>query len=148
LRHWRTAAAVLALGIAWLVRRARRPRETRLFVSALAHLGSGRTAAHFGTAPFFGAALALVLGEPLTSSLAFAIALTAVSTWLVLTERHEHLHTHEVLEHEHLHRHDEHHRHTHSGAEGAEPHTHWHRHAPHTHRHAHLPDLHHRHGHR
>ena len=31
-----------------------------LFVSALAHLGSARTAAHFGTAPFFGAALAVL----------------------------------------------------------------------------------------
>jgi drug/metabolite transporter (DMT)-like permease len=118
-----------------------------LFVSALAHLGSARTAAHFGTAPFFGAALALWLGEPLTASLAIAIGLTAVSTWLVLTERHEHLHIHEALEHEHLHWHDQHHRHAHRGNEGPEPHTHWHRHEPLTHWHAHLPDLHHRHEH-
>jgi drug/metabolite transporter (DMT)-like permease len=49
-----------------------------LFVSALAHLGSARTAAHFGTAPFIGAALALLLGEPLTASLLVAVAPDAV----------------------------------------------------------------------
>lgn len=119
-----------------------------LFVSALAHLGSARTAAHFGTAPFFGAALAVVLlGEPLTLSLVAAIVLTALSTWLVLTERHAHLHTHDELVHEHVHDHDEHHQHGHSGAEGPAPHRHRHKHEPLTHSHAHLPDLHHRHGH-
>jgi drug/metabolite transporter (DMT)-like permease len=118
-----------------------------LFVSALAHLGSARTAAHFGTAPFFGAALAVMLGEPLTPVLVVAVALTALSTWLVLTETHEHEHTHAGLEHEHEHVHDEHHRHEHSGDEGPEPHTHRHKHEPLTHSHAHLPDLHHRHPH-
>jgi drug/metabolite transporter (DMT)-like permease len=119
-----------------------------LFVSALAHLGSARTAAHFGTAPFFGAALAVVLlGEPITLSLLAAIVLTALSTWLVLTERHLHVHTHEPIEHEHPHDHDEHHQHEHSGDEGPAPHRHQHKHAPLTHSHEHLPDLHHRHGH-
>lgn len=119
-----------------------------LFVSALAHLGSARTAAHFGTAPFFGAALAVaLLGEPVTVSLLAAIVLTALSTWLVLTERHLHVHMHEPIEHEHLHIHDEHHRHEHSGDEGPTPHRHRHKHEPLTHSHEHLPDLHHRHGH-
>jgi drug/metabolite transporter (DMT)-like permease len=119
-----------------------------LFVSALAHLGSARTAAHFGTAPFFGAALAVVLlGEPLTPALVVAIVLTALSTLLVLTERHAHLHTHEALDHEHVHGHDEHHQHEHSGEEGPAPHRHRHKHDPLTHSHGHLPDLHHRHGH-
>lgn len=119
-----------------------------LFVSALAHLGSARTAAHFGTAPFFGAALAvMLLGEPVTAALLVAIVLTALSTWLVLTERHSHIHTHEPIEHEHLHVHDEHHQHEHAGDEGPTPHRHRHQHDPLTHSHAHLPDLHHRHGH-
>lgn len=118
-----------------------------LFVGALAHLGSARTAAHFGTAPFIGAALAVLLGEPLAPSLIAAIVLTALSTWLVLTESHEHTHTHKSLEHEHLHVHDEHHQHAHSGDEGPPPHRHRHKHQPLTHSHAHLPDLHHRHGH-
>jgi drug/metabolite transporter (DMT)-like permease len=119
-----------------------------LFVSALAHLGSARAAAHFGTAPFFGTALAVaLLGEPVTASLVAASLLTALSTWLVLTERHSHVHTHEPIEHEHLHAHDEHHRHEHSGDEGPAPHRHRHRHESLTHGHEHLPDLHHRHGH-
>jgi drug/metabolite transporter (DMT)-like permease len=119
-----------------------------LFVSALAHLGSARTAAHFGTAPFFGAALAVaMLGEPVTVALLVAIVLTALSTWLVLTERHSHVHIHEPIEHEHQHVHDEHHRHEHSGDEGPAPHRHRHKHEPLAHSHEHLPDLHHRHGH-
>lgn len=119
-----------------------------LFVSALAHLGSARTAAHFGTAPFFGAALAVaLLDEPVTASLLVAIGLTAPSTWLVLSERHSHIHTHERIEHDHLHEHDEHHLHEHDGDEGPAPHRHRHKHEPLTHDHAHLPDLHHRHGH-
>lgn len=118
-----------------------------LFVSALAHLGSARTAAHFGTAPFIGAALAVLLGEPLSPFLIAAIFLTALSTWLVLTETHEHGHGHEALEHEHMHTHDEHHRHAHAGDEGPEPHQHRHTHEPMSHNHSHLPDLHHRHRH-
>ncbi|MET0986331.1 MAG: DMT family transporter [Steroidobacteraceae bacterium] len=119
-----------------------------LFVSALAHLGSARTAALFGTAPFIGAATAVVIGEPLTASLLFALVLTGLSTWLVLSESHAHVHRHEALEHEHVHAHDEHHEHSHSANEGDEPHCHRHTHAPLTHSHAHLPDLHHRHGHK
>lgn len=119
-----------------------------LFILALRHLGSARTAAHFGTAPFFGAAFAIVLGEPLTGTLAVAIVLMAVATWLVLTERHDHEHRHEALAHEHYHEHDEHHQHEHDFPwDRRRGHAHFHVHEPLTHRHAHLPDLHHRHGH-
>lgn len=119
-----------------------------LFIYALRHLGAARTGAHFGTAPFIGAAIAVpLLGEPITAALAAATALMIVATWLVLTERHEHEHSHEHMVHTHRHVHDEHHRHTHLGDEGAEPHTHEHVHEPMTHAHAHLPDLHHRHEH-
>lgn len=119
-----------------------------LYVLALRHLGAARTAAHFGTAPFFGAALAIVLlGEPVTPLLAAAFALTAAGTWLALTERHRHEHEHEAMDHEHRHVHDAHHRHGHRGDEGPEPHSHQHRHEPMRHRHAHFPDLHHRHRH-
>jgi drug/metabolite transporter (DMT)-like permease len=119
-----------------------------LYVLALRHLGAARTAAHFGTAPFFGAALAIaLLGEPVTPLFAAAVALTAVGTWLAVTERHGHEHEHAAMEHEHRHVHDAHHRHEHLGHEGAEPHSHPHRHAPMRHRHAHFPDLHHRHRH-
>ena len=120
-----------------------------LFILALRHLGSARTGAHFGTAPFFGAAFAVfVMGESLTGGLVVAAALMMLATWLVLRERHEHLHTHEPLEHEHYHEHDTHHQHAHAdGAKAAAAHSHRHRHEALTHSHAHLPDLHHRHGH-
>jgi drug/metabolite transporter (DMT)-like permease len=119
-----------------------------LYVLALRHLGAARTAAHFGTAPFFGVALAIAfLGEPLTPLFAAAFALTALGTWFAVTEQHGHQHEHDAMEHEHRHVHDAHHRHEHLGHEGAEPHSHPHRHAPMRHRHAHFPDLHHRHRH-
>jgi len=119
-----------------------------LFIYALRHLGAARTGAHFGTAPFIGAAVAVpLLGEPVTAALAAATALMALATWLVLTETHAHEHTHAHLEHTHRHVHDEHHRHDHRGDEGPEPHSHEHVHLPINHAHPHLPDLHHRHDH-
>lgn len=119
-----------------------------LFIYALRHLGSARTGAHFSTAPFIGAAAAiLVLDEPLTATFMLASALMVLATWLVLSERHEHPHTHETMVHSHRHCHDEHHQHGHDGTEGPEPHTHTHAHPPLTHAHAHMPDIHHRHEH-
>jgi len=120
-----------------------------LFVIALRHLGAARTGAYFATAPFMGAALAvLVLGEPVTLQLTVAAALMGLGVWLHATERHDHEHGHAVQEHAHPHVHDAHHAHAH--AAGDPPgvrHTHRHRHGPLVHRHPHFPDLHHRHGH-
>lgn len=120
-----------------------------LFVVALRGLGTARTGAYFSVAPFFGAALALVLlGERPGASFWIAGGLMALGVWLHLTERHAHVHAHEALEHEHAHVHDEHHRHAHDFAwDGREPHVHPHRHAPLAHSHPHYPDLHHRHSH-
>ena len=119
-----------------------------LFIYALRHLGSARTGAHFSTAPFIGAVLAVpLLGEPVTPSLLVAAALMAIATWLVLTESHTHEHEHGHLVHSHRHVHDEHHRHVHRGDEGPEPHVHEHAHEPMRHAHPHVPDLHHRHDH-
>jgi drug/metabolite transporter (DMT)-like permease len=119
-----------------------------LFIYALRHLGAARTGAHFSTAPFIGAALAVpLLGEPVSSSLIAATALMALATWLVLTERHSHEHEHERLVHAHRHVHDQHHHHAHRGDEGPEPHVHEHVHEPLRHAHPHAPDLHHRHDH-
>jgi drug/metabolite transporter (DMT)-like permease len=119
-----------------------------LFILALRHLGSARTAAHFSTAPFIGTAIAIfALGEPFTASFGIALVLMVAATLLVLSERHEHEHAHEYMAHSHRHVHDEHHQHAHRGDEGPEPHTHWHEHPPMTHTHSHLPDLHHRHKH-
>ena len=123
-----------------------------LFVVGLRELGVARTGAYFSVAPFFGAALAvLLLGEPVTWQLLTAGALMAIGVALHLAERHEHRHAHEAMEHSHLHTHgagDEHHDHRHD--EPVPPgtrHAHSHRHEPLAHSHPHYPDVHHRHGH-
>ncbi|HEU0204260.1 MAG TPA: DMT family transporter [Burkholderiaceae bacterium] len=121
-----------------------------LFVLALRGLGAARTGAYFSTAPFIGAALAIIaFGEPAAPVFWLAAALMGAGVWLHLTERHEHEHAHEPLEHSHPHVHDEHHRHRHDFPwDGQEPHTHVHRHAAMTHTHPHFPDVHHVHRHR
>ena len=121
-----------------------------LFVLALRHIGAARTGAYFATAPFVGAALAvLAFGEPVTTQLLLAALLMGVGVWLHLTERHEHEHVHEVITHSHRHVHDAHHQHQHAPDDPpGEPHAHVHTHAPLIHRHPHFPDLHHGHSHR
>lgn len=119
-----------------------------LFVVALRSLGTARTGAYFSVAPFFGALLALILGDPVTPKLLLAGSLMAVGVWLHLSERHVHEHFHDALEHEHEHIHDDHHQHEHDPpvAPGTR-HTHRHRYEPTTHSHHHFPDAHHRHNH-
>jgi len=123
-----------------------------LFVVGLRHLGTARTGAYFSVAPFFGAALALVGGEPITWQLVAASLLMALGIWFHLTERHMHAHKHEAMAHEHEHAHDKHHQHSHPDqpslvlAPGIK-HSHRHRHEPMEHVHAHFPDVHHRHVH-
>jgi drug/metabolite transporter (DMT)-like permease len=120
-----------------------------LFVVGLRHLGTARTGAYFSVAPFFGAVLAIAMGEKVTLPLLSAGVLMALGVWLHLTERHEHEHAHELLEHEHEHIHDEHHDHAHDASiTPGTKHSHRHLHEPLTHVHTHFPDVHHRrHGH-
>lgn len=120
-----------------------------MFVLALRGLGSARTGAYFSTAPFLGAAVALVVfGESVTVAFWIASALMAAGVWLHLTERHAHEHVHEATEHGHWHVHDEHHQHEHGFEwDPAQPHSHVHVHAVMKHSHAHFPDVHHRHRH-
>lgn len=139
---WPEALAAMAVGLlAYGV-------SLALFVVGLRELGTARTGAYFSVAPFFGAVLALLLGEPLTLALVVAGALMAIGVWLHLTERHEHEHAHQALMHDHLHVHDTHHRHPHDfDWNGVEPHRHPHRHEAMRHQHPHFPDMHHRHRH-
>jgi drug/metabolite transporter (DMT)-like permease len=120
-----------------------------LFVVALRHLGTARTGAYFSTAPFIGAATAVMaLQQPLTVELVAAGTLMAVGVWLHVTERHAHAHTHRRMVHAHSHRHDEHHRHAHGPQDPpGEPHSHAHEHDALTHSHPHVPDMHHDHRH-
>ena len=120
-----------------------------LFVLALRGLGTARTGAYFSTAPFMGAAVALLV-FPETPSPAFwmAAVLMGVGVWLHLTENHAHEHLHEVLEHTHEHSHDAHHQHAHAeGSDGSGKHSHPHTHLTMRHSHPHYPDIHHRHVH-
>lgn len=123
-----------------------------LFVVGLRELGTARTGAYFSLAPFFGAALGLAYGEPLTWQLVAAAALMGLGLWLHLTEHHAHPHLHEAMDHSHPHSHDLHHQHEHPDqprlmlAPG-EVHTHAHHHTPLHHSHPHFPDAHHQHAH-
>lgn len=119
-----------------------------LFVIGLRHLGTARTGAYFSVAPFFGAVLAILMGEAVTLPLIVAGILMALGVWLHLTERHEHPHEHVAMVHEHEHVHDEHHQHHHQdGLSSDSSHSHLHQHEPLSHEHAHFPDAHHRHHH-
>ncbi len=120
-----------------------------LFIVALRHLGTARTGAYYGTAPFIGAlAATIILGTPLTVTIAVAGILMAIGAWLHLSERHVHHHAHDAMQHDHRHIHDGHHQHKHlPGDPTGEPHSHPHRHEPLTHAHPHWPDLHHQHRH-
>ncbi len=121
-----------------------------LFIRALRRLGTARTGAYYSTAPFLGAAGAVLLrGEPVTGALLAGGVLMALGVWLHLTERHAHFHTHEAVTHTHRHTHDDpHHAHEHPAGTPAGPeHVHEHTHAPLAHEHPHFPDIHHRHGH-
>jgi drug/metabolite transporter (DMT)-like permease len=144
--HWPGPAAVAAAGVIGFMGYG---VSLALFVLALRHLGTARTAAYFSLAPFVGAALAIAFfAEPVTPVFIAAAGLMAVGLYLHLAERHAHEHEHDTLVHEHRHAHDTHHHHAHApGDPAGEPHSHAHAHGDLVHSHAHFPDIHHRHSH-
>ena len=120
-----------------------------LFILAMRHVGTARAGAYFSIAPFFGAVLAVVMGEAITIPLIIAALLMALGVWLHLTEHHSHEHAHPALVHAHAHRHDDDH-HDHEHEPPVAPgvlHTHEHSHPEVVHSHEHYPDSHHRHPH-
>jgi drug/metabolite transporter (DMT)-like permease len=119
------------------------------FVLALRGLGTARTGAYFSTAPFIGAAVALlVFTETPGVEFWIAAALMGLGVWLHLTEHHAHDHLHGAMEHTHEHSHDEHHQHAHHAEwDGRSKHSHHHTHSAIQHSHPHYPDIHHRHTH-
>lgn len=121
-----------------------------LFIFGMREVGAARAGAYFSVAPFFGAVLALTLGEAVSWPLALAGALMALGVWLHLTERHTHAHHHDPTTHDHWHTHDVHHQHTHvdgSAVGDGAGHRHEHAHDALTHDHPHYPDAHHPHRH-
>ena len=119
-----------------------------LFIRALDGLGSSRTGTFFSLGPFVGAVVSIpLLGESVTVPLLIATGLMALGVWMMLTERHQHVHRHERTTHAHLHEDDIHHRHVHpEGQQGS--HIHEHTHEPMVHSHVHWPDQYHRHEHK
>ena len=119
-----------------------------LFILAMRGLGASRAGAFFGTYPFIGAALGvMLLGDPFTVRLAGAGVLMLAAFWLLASESHSHRHRHEPLDHDHAHDHaDGHHGHVHAGPVSG-PHSHPHLHEASEHEHPHAPDAHHRHAH-
>ncbi len=119
-----------------------------LFIVAMRNLGTARAGAYFSVAPFFGAILAVALGDAVTWPLVVAGVLMGVGVWLHLSERHQHAHRHLPTTHEHWHTDDEHHHHPHPEPVPAGTwHRHRHSHEWTEHSHEHYPDAHHRHGH-
>jgi len=121
-----------------------------LFVIAMRHLGSARTCALFGTAPFIGAVLSLILLNDMPGIMfIIAIPFMILGTVLLIKENHQHTHKHESGEHEHTHSHnDGHHSHEHLNEKAASGfHSHLHTHTAMEHSHQHAPDIDHRHGH-
>ncbi len=118
-----------------------------LFILALSELGSARTGAFFSLGPFVGAAISIpLLSENPDLLMIPAGAFMALGAYLLLTERHSHLHNHERIVHTHAHVVDERHQHDHpTSIEGV--HEHEHVHVEELHSHEHLPDAEHRHGH-
>lgn len=122
-----------------------------LFVFAMRYLGSTRTSALFGTAPFIGTILSFVFLSDIPNRMFFiALPIMIIGTILLLMEEHYHKHRHEAVQHEHRHNHnDAHHDHEHIEGQvivnGYHSHIHTHKAIEHTHQHS--PDINHRHLH-
>ncbi len=124
-----------------------------LFLLSLRSVGTARTGSILAVAPFFGVAAAVVLfAAPPDAAFYLALPVMVGGAYLLVTERHSHLHHHEALVHEHRHRHDDLH-HDHEHPPGTPPldragyHSHLHAHVEVRHDHPHVPDIHHRHRH-
>lgn len=122
-----------------------------LFIRAMRELGSVRTSALFGMAPFVGAMLSLLLLRESQGLLFFvSLSIMIIGAFFLINEEHDHLHEHEAIEHEHRHNHsDLHHTHFHSSDQIPKSgyHSHIHRHESIIHKHPHTPDIYHRHSH-
>lgn len=121
-----------------------------LYVFAMRDLGSARTSALYGSAPFVGSMLSFILLGDVPSNIFFiSLPIMVVGASLLLKEEHKHKHIHELIEHEHRHYHnDGHHDHKHGDGQVVNGyHSHLHKHNVVEHAHTHLPDIHHRHSH-
>jgi drug/metabolite transporter (DMT)-like permease len=90
-----------------------------LFLLALRRLGAARTGAYFAAAPFYAAALSLLVfwSAPDLRLLGAALCVL-VALVLLAGERHIHTHRHGELVHSHWHAPDPEHRHPHGESAG------------------------------
>jgi len=119
-----------------------------LFIFAMRSLGAARTSTFFGSAPFIGTVISLLLFKEWPgANFIFSVPIMIVGAVFLLWEDHTHRHKHNKFEHDHRHAHDdEHHVHRH-GTEECKEHAHFHLHKELEHEHSHTPDIHHRHSH-
>jgi drug/metabolite transporter (DMT)-like permease len=112
-----------------------------MFILASRGMGAARTSAWFGTAPFAGAILSLMVFRQFPG-VQFLLSLPVMigGALLLFGEEHEHMHIHAPIEHEHYYEADEHHAFKTRGS-------YRHRHGEIRHAHPHRPDIHHRHEH-
>lgn len=119
-----------------------------LFILSMRSLGAARASAFFGSAPFVGAVVSLILFMEWPGiNFIISIPIMIAGAFLILREKHSHAHRHEGIVHEHRHSHDDgHHTHIHEGGQNGE-HSHLHVHEEIVHTHPHTPDTFHRHTH-
>lgn len=119
-----------------------------LFILSMRQLGAARTSAFFGSAPFIGAIISIVIfGESPAPQFYISLPVMIIGAILIIKEKHQHIHIHENIQHDHKHSHDDlHHNHVHEdGFLGVHSHAHLHERIEHDH--PHMPDTHHRHNH-
>ncbi|WP_246798139.1 DMT family transporter [Alkalibacter rhizosphaerae] len=118
------------------------------YIHAQRHLGAARTSAFYAAAPFVGVVVSWILfQESISTTFAMAMGLMLVGSYLVVSERHSHLHLHEEMRHDHRHSHEDFHS-THFHADSIDgEHSHTHVHEAVEHDHQHTPDMHHHHEH-
>jgi drug/metabolite transporter (DMT)-like permease len=141
--------SLLNMGYALLLGAASYGISIVLFILSMRSMGAARTSAFFGTAPFIGALISVLLfGEAPALQFYLSLPLLMIGAVLILGEKHGHLHMHTSLQHDHMHTHDDyHHGHAHpDGFSGQHAHPHCHENIEHAH--PHLPDIHHRHIHK
>ncbi len=84
------------------------------FIKSLKGLGAVRTGAFFSLGPFIGATVSIFLLKENIGWIMFpALLLMASGAWLVINEKHAHVHTHPSVRHNHAHLPDAQHRHIH-----------------------------------
>ena len=98
------------------------------FMVSLRQIGASQTSSLFGTAPFIGAVISLVLFWQLPSvQMLCSLPFLVLGVMLLLRQEHSYLHSHGAVQHSHAHSHNDRlHNHHHHAEDSANGHTHEH----------------------